>query len=1149
MAGNIPNTERLVLMSLLAFSIGASCLASEQEADRDHIIDKGSAKQEISEQDERFFENRIRPLLIQHCYECHSRQADEPDGGLLLDSKPGWMRGGDSGPAIKPGNPEASRLIEAVRYENVGLQMPPESKLADGDIRALERWIANGAPDPRSDEVESQRNDNTVFDLQNRRRQHWAWQPRQLGELPQVKNQEWPRTELDRFILARLEAVGLNPAPEAEKRVWLRRISFDLTGLAPSADEIEDFLSDGSPQAYQRVVDRLLRSRHFGEHWALHWLDLVRYAETRGHEQDFPIDQAFRYRDYVIQSFNDDVPYDQWVIEHIAGDLVDEPRLHPIDKSNQSVQGTGFWHLGEATHSPVDICGDESERFANQIDVFSRAFLGLSMACARCHDHKFDAISMEDYYALYGFLQSSSFQLVDVSDPSMQEEITKRLLDLRHAMDQPMREALVQLQKEKMQRLAGYLIAAAAKTHGNQVKDATLSEELVTKLVAHLKLASEQPSDPLHLFSRIVVDEQPITLRSIRKVQDLVHEELEAREQIFHEQNANLKVTVTSKNGERNYSSRERAWNRNDLIEDFSSQAPDRWITSGHRFGRKPAQPGELLIGDSDLSTWRVVETASAAANRISPKLTGMLRTATFEITSDLIWYRYRGEADLLLVVDSHRVVAGPLHGIVKQQLRGEPNKWNWKSQNVRDYLGHRVHAEFQPKKDFALDRIIFSATQPPQNSPVARWQRDQLSPLKESRDPLLEFCKSTVGALTHVLDRFADNSDDSGDAKCMNWMFQHDQLFEPRPRAAHTFQDTLAKYSRAKLELEEQIPKPIRAMALLDGTAENEPIHIRGNHKNRAPTPVPRRILAAMDGESHSPPRLGSGRLELAQQLVQPESPLLSRVMVNRIWHHLFGRGIVETVDDFGAMGTKPTHPLLLDYLAQKYIDDGWSTKRLIREIVLSSTYRMSSHPAKEGTQLDPANKLWHRTDVRRLPAESIRDHILNVSTRLDRKMFGPSVMTHITPFMRGNRSPKGSGPLDGNGRRSIYTEVRRNHLSAMLRAFDKPVPFTAIGKRDVSNSPAQSLIMLNDPFVQQQAGRWAAFLLEIEEDTERIQRAYVAAFARRPRTSEIQTALAFVGRQDELHRRLGEKNSHVRAWADLCHTLMNVKEFIHIN
>src|SRR5579872_1156890 len=374
--------------------------------------------------DVEFFEKQVRPILAQSCQKCHGETKQE--GGLRLDSRTAALKGGDSGAAIEPGKPNESLLIEAIGYTG-DIKMPPKGKLADEQIAALAEWVKRGAPWPAERPPGAKAGE---FDLAARKAKQWAFQPIRPQRVPRVKNAAWPATAIDNFILAKLEEAVLSPAEPAGKRALLRRATFDLLGLPPTAGEIDAFLADDSPQAFERVVDRLLRSPHYGERWARHWLDLVRFAETRGHEYDYEMPLAFEYRDYVIRALNADVPYDQFVVEHVAGDLLAEPRRHPAERFNESVIATGFWFLGEAKHSPVDVRADEAERIDNQIDVFGKAFLGQTLGCARCHDHKFDAISTNDYYAISGYLQSSRYDVACIDPPEERLALVAQLNDL-----------------------------------------------------------------------------------------------------------------------------------------------------------------------------------------------------------------------------------------------------------------------------------------------------------------------------------------------------------------------------------------------------------------------------------------------------------------------------------------------------------------------------------------------------------------------------------------------------------------------------------------------------------------------------------------------------------------------------------------------
>jgi len=388
-----------------------------------------------------FFEKRIRPLLSENCFGCHSGSSKPIQAGLRLDSRAAMLRGGGRGTALTPGAPETSLLIKALRASGAP-QMPPKGRMPEESIALLERWVRQGAIWPGSAAAPANPTKKPAFNLKQRAAAHWSWKPVRMPSVPSPRDPKWVRNPIDAFILSKLESRGLRPAPPADKRALIRRVTFDLIGLPPTPAEVEAFLADKSPDAYERVVDRLLASPHYGERWARHWLDLVRYAETYGHEGDYEKPNAYQYRDYVIRALNADVPYNQFVKEHIAGDLIAKPRRDSRLGFNESILGTGFWWLGEGTHSPVDLLQDEADRIDNQIDVFGKAFLGLGLGCARCHDHKFDAISTKDYYALAGFLRSSRYQQTALANPDAMKPAVDALESIAARRDDLLKRAV-----------------------------------------------------------------------------------------------------------------------------------------------------------------------------------------------------------------------------------------------------------------------------------------------------------------------------------------------------------------------------------------------------------------------------------------------------------------------------------------------------------------------------------------------------------------------------------------------------------------------------------------------------------------------------------------------------------------------------------
>ncbi|MCA9032072.1 MAG: DUF1549 domain-containing protein, partial [Planctomycetaceae bacterium] len=391
------------------------------------------AENEFSAEQLEYFEKQVRPLLVEHCFECHA--GEKVKGGLSLQSRAATLKGGDTGPAVVPGDVKSGELLSALEYDPLGYQMPPAGKLSGKQIAVFRRWVEMGAPWPHEEGEAAVAHEGINL---KERAAHWSFQPLLRTEVPSVTQPEWCRTPVDQFLRHRLELAGLTPNGSTDKQTWVRRVYFDVLGLPPTPEQIQSFLDDDLPGAEERLIDELLANPHFGERWGRHWLDLVRYAESRGHEFDYNVANPWHYRDYVIRALNDDIPYDQFVSEHVAGDMLPELegegpqlRIDPATGRNESIIGTGFWLLGEWVHSPVDIRQEESDRFDNMIDVYSKTFLGLTVACARCHDHKFDPILQKDFYALQGFLQSSSYRQVRFETMQQEERIASELQQLR----------------------------------------------------------------------------------------------------------------------------------------------------------------------------------------------------------------------------------------------------------------------------------------------------------------------------------------------------------------------------------------------------------------------------------------------------------------------------------------------------------------------------------------------------------------------------------------------------------------------------------------------------------------------------------------------------------------------------------------------
>jgi hypothetical protein len=1099
----------------------------------------------------RFFESRIRPVLVDRCFQCHSAESEKLKGGLRLDSRDGALKGGDTRGAIVPGHPEKSLLIEAIRYSNVDLQMPPKGRLTPEQTADFTAWIQMGAPWPASKQpAPASAPGKAEFAIGKRRAEHWAWQPVLPRPLPKVADADWSSQPVDRFLLARLEAAGLSPAPPADKRTLIRRLYFDLAGLPPPPETVEPFLADESPDAFDRLADRLLASPQFGERWARHWLDLVRYAETLGHEFDYTMPGAWRYRDYIIRAFNTDVPYDQLVLEHIAGDTLAHPRTHPVERFNESMIGTGFFWLGQQSHSPVDVRLYQSDVIANQIDVMTKTFLGLTVACARCHDHKFDAISTKDFYSLYGILGSSRYAQRSVDSPETFAPQRKQLASLKTEI----RSGLSIAWAEQAGELRAYLAAAREvvvqagppASLSNAVSRIAGQRKLET---AHLKrwtdaLLATETTDlrhPLYAWRTLAMTPANSNLSFSNRWTSLLLE--------WRTQKENSSRPATS----------------GPVFADFSKPGTIRnWLPDGEAFGEVGGTGGDFVVGTIEKPVSMIAAFPCVQSAGVSRRFQGVLRSRDFPIEQRYIHVLAAGRGTRFnLCVDNFTLIRDPIYGGLKKRIDRED--WHWITVDAEMWKGHRAYLEFldqtvpdpsddgrgNPEGYFAISRVLFSDDKTPPPAWAGASTEPELlgSAAIDSSDALDDAYARAMASAAKAWD---GNGANPAQLALLHWLAQHD-LFTPTSDAGSPAAKRLAASLDGFRRIEASIPEPVRVPAMAEGNGSDESVFIRGNPKTPGET-VHRRFLESLGGPVQTGFDSGSGRAELARRMIDPSNPLLARVMVNRVWQHLFGRGIVPTPDDFGVLGQPPSHPELLDWLAGWYRSEaGYSTKKLIRLLVTSSAYRMSGKPSNPASeQKDPANLLWHRMPVRRLEGEAIRDAMLAISGRLDPAMFGPPVPVHLTPFMEGRGRPGTSGPEDGAGRRSLYLEVRRNFPSPLMRAFDAPVPFTTAGSRTVSNVPAQSLILMNDPFVLGQAQLWARRILagHFATPEERITAVYQAAFSRPPTVAELAAAAGFLRSEQAGIAASGTVARPAEAvWTDLCHVIFNVKEFVFVN
>jgi hypothetical protein len=872
-----------------------------------------------------FFENKIRPILVDNCYSCHSQQSAKVKGGLLLDSRDGLLKGGDTGPAIKPGDLEQSLLIKAVRYTDDNLRMPPKNKkLAAAQIANLETWVKMGAPDPRVTQAGVAKAET----IRDKARTHWAFQPIREPKVPAVRNKRFVRTPVDNFILARLEAAKLTPSPMADKHTLIRRATFDLTGLPPTPEEVAAFEADKSPEAFARVVDRLLASPRYGERWGRHWLDVARYADTKGYvfEEDRHYPYSYTYRDYVIRSFNEDLPYDQFIKEQIAADLL------PGAADKRSLAALGYLTLGRRFVNNINDIIDD------RIDVVCRGMMGLTVACARCHDHKFDPIPARDYYSLYGVFASST---------------------------EPAEEPLLGIEAPQKAR-----------------------EEY---LAEHNKRVEE-------------------------------------RDKFRHEKERAMAAQLRSQAGDYLFASYEARQ---------STNKPD--VESVARMHK--LDPDMLRRWMAAVDDWRKSQQSIFAPWFAFAALT----EKDFPAKAREIAQKFGANQDAAL----------PINPLVAQAFARDPPA------SMKD-VAERYGTVFTN-----VDK---------------RWQDAQAV----TNEPAIQaFPDQPQEALRQIL--YAK------DAPANIPPSEFGRLYDV-PTA-----QKLRELQRHIEELDATSPgAPPRAMALVDRPDPHDThIFIRGNSDNQGPE-APREFLEVLSGPNRKPFQKGSGRLELAEAIASRDNPLTARVLVNRVWTHHFGSALVATPSDFGLRSEPPTHPELLDYLAARFMDGGWSIKNLHRLIMLSGAYQQSSDNNAACVKVDPNNQLLWRMNRQRLEFEAMRDTLLAVSGKLD-----------LTP---GGHAVDITAPA--STRRTVYGYVDRQNLPDLFRAFDFASPDTSSPRRFYTTVPQQALFLMNSPFVIEQAKSFVErpdFKSE-STDQQRLHLLYQLAFQRDPSREEIEWAGQFI-------------------------------------
>ncbi len=1083
---------------------------------------------------EDFFATRVGPILEANCFECHSH-AHRIKGGLALDSRSGIVRGGEGGPILVPGEPEASRIITAVQHIDKEFQMPPKAKLKAEEIATLIEWIEAGAMDTRPlTELRATADDGWEA-LYQERKAWWSLQPVASVTPPETTHSSWPRNEVDAFILASLTAAALTPVPEAEPRALVRRLSFALTGLPPTPAEVADYAANPTDAAYEALVQHYLASPHFGERWARHWMDVVHYSDTHGYEWDAPAKNAWRYRDYLIRAYNNDVPYRQLVLEQIAGDLL-PPRVDQETGLNEAMIGPMSMRMGERRHGDNAAAeGVTQEAIANMIDTVSKSFIATTVACAQCHDHKLDAVAQRDYYSLAGVLMSSRWTV-----RSAEAEVPNG----------PVLEELATIKSAMKQALGGFWSDARSLVESRIATAPPVPEEDEKKTAKKVQAAPEEVPFPA----------QVVALR------DYLLQAVEGGETVES-------VWTTLADRYREERAARVAGNQKNLTltADFTGEAvPEGWRTDGLGMKHGLVDHGALVVADEGDALVAQLLPAGRWSHVWSKRLAGALRSDLLpQDPPPTLALAYAGGdyAAESLVVDNAfhsermKFLKQPTMGWLTftagnhAALAGGPDntprlvylEMVTKSLNnyypPRDnYGGLKQAIEADPRSWFGVTHA-YNVT--PGYTPVDEWgYLASLFALSSPPATMAEATSRITASVMAAVEHWRVGTCDEDDVRLINEVLIAGWL--PNTTAEHPDLAALvARYRETEARLQ-----PERTVGSADDwyDGENAKIGIRGSYTALGEE-VPRGTIRFLDAPGVEGVSTGSGRLELAQNLARADNPLTARVYVNRIWHHLFGAGIVRTVDDFGHLGEQPSHPELLDWLSHRFVEEGWSTKKLITRLVTSATWRQGSVPTEAGVTVDPENRLWHHMPLRRLEAEAIRDAMLAASGRLEPDLFGPP----INPYRVAEDSTKRlyAGPLDGLGRRSIYQKMTLMEMPRFLALFNQPIPMLTTGRRDTTNVPNQALAMLNDPFVMAMAARWSGEVVATEDETvaARVSTMFNTAFARPPSAEETARFVDFAGQCAELRGVPMEALlSSQPVWQDVAHAIFNLKEFIYV-
>jgi len=1080
-----------------------------------------------------FFEKRIRPVLVERCYECHRVESGKAKGGLRVDSREAMRRGGETRPAVVPGDLDRSLILEAIRYGNQDLKMPPKGRLSENVVADFEAWIKMGAPDPREEKASTAAAGKSS--VEKVATNHWAFEPIKSVAPPSVRTMKWVQSPIDSFVLAKLEAAKLRPAKPSDKLTLLRRVTFDLIGLPPSTEEMDAFKSDKSPEAFAKVVERLLASPHYGERWGRHWLDVARYADSNGQDENKAMSHAWRYRDYVINAFNQDKPFDQFIREQLAGDLL--PAAASERETFEQWTATGFLVLGPKMLAEQDKPKLVMDVVDEQIDVVSRAFLGLTVSCSRCHDHKFDPIPARDYYALAGIFKSTKTMgdLAFVSKWNERATATsaekarfdgyvKRTNEVESAIAETKRQAEAAVREMWRSRAPAYLQAAAecaASSATNCVANAAARHGLhggsLERWVNHVRQAETNHALPLARF----VGGNPATKTFSNVVQQL------------NEKQSSLSPSAV----------------RFGLGRIGSGLRCD-----GGNFVEEPHTP-ELEPANLTVEAWVRLEE--------NPKNGETRRWIVNKNANE--WE----EGHYALMLDGRRAGAYVNIG------GGRDNVFAVWSESKSLRLREWQHIAFTydgadlrlfVNGEAAGQTKVGRARAPGKTSLQIGRRQDGYNFFTGGIDEVRLYGRALTG--DDVRQRFAKSDDSVTNGLIRHWSFTpetdaerenyaeeslRELLFgadgllippkESRPYYAASDLKKLEALEAERVALKANAPPetPV-ALAVEEAAPVDLPVHIRGSHLNLAKDCVPRGFVQALNrAVPPSIPAKQSGRLQLAEWLTHPDHPLTARVIVNRIWQAHFGEGLVRTPDNFGLRGEAPTHPELLDWLAREFVRSGWSVKQLHRLILNSSTYQMSAAYSEKAAGMDPENRLLWRMNRRRLEAEWLRDGLLAVSGQLDRTMGGSLVSWQNAEYTPGDSVSATAR------RRAVYLPVVRDRVYDLFTIFDFANPSVGVSKRTPTVVSHQALFFLNSPLVKEQSKHLARLLAGADE-TANINELYRRVLNRSPEKVEVKRALAYLAAAREKLPEDAEERD-LEAWSSLGQALLASNEFLYLD